>query len=457
MKEKIFKNALDSFINAFSKNNSKEAKKNSRIKLATSTPFFAGGAVLQYLNVNNQTPLEILQVFQSYNIDHTYAALTLYGIGSAILLTDPREESPIQEELAQYGSDYCPYESFSVANNDLKGKAIQMKINRLHNLSFQLGNNSIVGKTTKFVANISERALNSFGKSSRPILDFFGKGEYGFELMNHNNPRLVKYMPVPKALKQVISPEAFDSESPFKKEEEKFVYEVRERAMSRTKEEILERNIVLALVKVIDKIKLGKEDRKDINALKKLKTIKCETSQGNIKRYDNINEITKILSKEEDDIETIKNLEIPEWNREQREGERTFHIFKELDRITKSKDIEMLKKPMTYRELYRNELIIAIQFKLRSPYEKENIEIQKKSPLIKTHFINKIKDYYRDLKNISTVNLVGTTLEEYPTHKILIEEKEKEEIEKQKIEELKELNNEKLKESEVKKKIRKKI
>ena len=54
MKEKIFKNALESFVNAFSKNNSKEAKKNSRIKLAASTPFFSGGAVLQYLNINNQ-------------------------------------------------------------------------------------------------------------------------------------------------------------------------------------------------------------------------------------------------------------------------------------------------------------------------------------------------------------------------------------------------------------------
>tara|TARA_Y100000588_G_scaffold176632_1_gene190636 strand:- start:3116 stop:4480 length:1365 start_codon:yes stop_codon:yes gene_type:complete len=454
MKEKIFKNALESFVNAFSKNNSKEAKKNSRIKLAASTPFFSGGAVLQYLNINNQTPLEVLQIFQAYNIDHTYAALTLYGIGSAILLTDPRNESPLQEELAQYGSDYCPYESFSVANNDLKGKAIQMKINRLHNLSFQLGNGSIVGKTTKFVANVSERALNSFGKSSRPILDFFGKGEYGFELMNHNNPRLVKYMPVPKGLKQVISPEGFDSESPFKKEEEKFVYEVRERAMSRTKEEILERNIILALVKVIDKIKMGKEDRKDINALKKLKTIKCETSQGNIKRYDNINEITKILSKEEEDIETIRNLDIPEWDSNLRQGERAFHILKELDKITESKNIEMLKKPMTYRELYRNELIIATQFKLRSPYEKENIEIQKKSPLIKTHFVNTIKDYYRDLKNISTVNLVGTTLEEYPTHKAIIEEKERQEAEKQKLEEL---NNNKLKEEKTKKKIRNKL
>lgn len=452
MKEKIFKNALESFINAFSKNNSKEAKKNSRIKLAASTPFFSGGAVLQYLNINDQTPLEVLQVFQSYNMDQTYVALTLYGVGSAILLTDPRNESPLQEELAQYGSDYCPYESFSVANNDLKGKAIQMKINRLHNLSFQLGNNSIVGKTTKFVANISERALNSFGKSSRPILDFFGKGEYGFELMNHNNPRLVKYMPIPKALKQVISPEGFDSDSPYKKEEEQFVYEVRERAMNRTKEEILERNIILALVKVIDQIKMGTEDKKDINALKKLKTIKCQTSQGNIKRYDNINEITKILSKEENDIETIRNMDIPEWDKHLTKGERAFHIFKELDKITQSKNIEMLKKPMTYRELYRNELIIAIQFKLRSPYEKENIEIQKKSPLIKTHFVNTIKDYYKDLKNIATVNLVGTTLEEYPTHKAIIEKQEEENL---KLEELK--KEEKTKEDKVNKKIRNKL
>ena len=452
MKEKIFKNALESFINAFSKNNSKEAKKNSRIKLAASTPFFSGGAVLQYLNINDQTPLEVLQVFQSYNMDQTYVALTLYGVGSAILLTGQRNESPLQEELAQYGSDYCPYESFSVANNDLKGKAIQMKINRLHNLSFQLGNNSIVGKTTKFVANISERALNSFGKSSRPILDFFGKGEYGFELMNHNNPRLVKYMPIPKALKQVISPEGFDSDSPYKKEEEQFVYEVRERAMNRTKEEILERNIILALVKVIDQIKMGTEDKKDINALKKLKTIKCQTSQGNIKRYDNINEITKILSKEENDIETIRNMDIPEWDKHLTKGERAFHIFKELDKITQSKNIEMLKKPMTYRELYRNELIIAIQFKLRSPYEKENIEIQKKSPLIKTHFVNTIKDYYKDLKNIATVNLVGTTLEEYPTHKAIIEKQEEENL---KLEELK--KEEKTKEDKVNKKIRNKL
>ena len=452
MKEKIFKNALESFINAFSKNNSKEAKKNSRMKLAASTPFFSGGAVLQYLNINNQTPLEILQIFQSYNIDHTYAALTLYGIGSAILLTDPRNESPLQEELAQYGSNYCPYESFSVANNDLKGKAIQMKINRLHNLSFQLGNSSIVGKTTKFMANISERALNSFGKSSRPILDFFGKGEYGFELMNHNNPRLVDYMPIPKVLKQVISPEGFDFDSPFKKEEEKFVYEVRERAMNRTKEEILERNIVLCLVKVIDKIKMGTEEKKDINALKKLKTIKCETSQGNIKRYDNINEITKILSKEEEDIETIRNLEIPEWDSNLSQGERSFHILKELDKITNSKNIEMLKKPMTYRELYRNELIIATQFKLRSPYEKENVEIQKKSPLIKEHFVSTQKDYYKDLKKISTVNLVGTTLEEYPTHKAIIEEQERK---RKELVELEELNNNQKEDK--KKKIRNKL
>lgn len=454
MKGKIFKNALESFINAFSKNNSKEAKKNSRMKLAASTPFFSGGAVLQYLSINNQTPIEVLQVFQAYNIDHTYAALTLYGVGSAILLSDPRNESPLQEELAQYGSDYCPYESFSVANNDLKGKAIQMKINRLHNLSFQLGNSSIVGKTTKFVANISERALNSFGKSSRPILDFFGKGEYGFELMNHNNPRLVDYMPIPKALKQILSPEGFDFDSPFKKEEEKFVYEVRERAMNRTKEEILERNIVLCLVKVIDKIKMKIEDRKDINALKKLKIIKCETSQGNIKRYDNINEVTKILSKEED-IEEIRDLEIPEWDSGLSQGERVFHILKELDKITNSKNIEMLKKPMTYRELYRNELIIATQFKLRIPYEKENIEIQKKSPLIKEHFVNSKKDYYKDLKKLSTVNLVGTTLDEYPTHKVIIEEQEKQ-IE---IKEIEKLNNNQIKDKDKDKikKIRKKL
>ena len=424
MKEKIAKKALDSFINAFSRNNSKEAKKNSRKKLALSAPFFGGGAVLQYLNVTSQTPLEVLQVFQTYNLDPTYTALTLYGIGSAILLTDPRNESPIQEELAQYGSDYCPYESFAVANNDLKGKAIQMKINRLHNLSFQLGNDSVIGKITKFTANISEKTLNHIGRDSKAFLDFFGKGEYGFELMSHNNPRLVRYMPVPKAIKQIISPDTFDSDSPFKKEEEKFVYEVREKAMNRAKEEILERNIILGLVKIIDKLKLGECTKKDLDALEKLKTIKCQTSQGNIKRYDNINKITKLISKEEHEVSGLQKLDISEWEKNMSKGERAFHIFKALDKFTQENNIENLKKPMTYREIYRNELIIAVQFKLRSPYEQQNIELQKNSPLIKKHFVNTIKDYYKDLKNIETVKLVGTTLEEYPVQKALIEQKE---------------------------------
>jgi hypothetical protein len=41
--------------------------------------------------------------------------------------------------------------------------------------------------------------------------------------------------------------------------------------------------------------------------------------------------------------------------------------------------------------------------------------------LIKTHFVNTIKDYYRDLKNIGTVNLVGITLEDYPIQKEMID------------------------------------
>jgi len=230
MKGKIVKNTLDSLVNVLSSKNTEESKSYSRKKLLKAMPFFATGGTLHLLNVTGSTPIEVLNVFNEFNIDVSNAYLALYGVGS-LLMMSKSEELPIQDEISQYGADYCPYESFNVANNDLKAKSMQMKINTLHNLSFKLGGKSFLGATIKKTANISEILMASMGSKSKKLFDFFGKGEFGFELLTHknNNPRLISELPIPVALKEILNPSTLDIDNQYKIEERKIVFEIRER------------------------------------------------------------------------------------------------------------------------------------------------------------------------------------------------------------------------------------
>jgi hypothetical protein len=418
MKGKIVKNAIDSVVNALSTKNTEEVKKYSRNKLLKSVPLFISGGILHYMDSTNVDPLGVLDVFNSYNIAPNNAYMGLYVLGSAFLLSNGDGEAPLQEELAQYGSEYCPYESYTVAYNDLKAKSIQMKINNLHNTSYKLGGKSFLGKATKKIANGAEYITTKAGRNTKKVLDFFGKGEFGFELLAHNknNPRLVKELPVSQGLKDMLSPETLDIDNQYKIEERKLVFEVRERAMSKSKEEIIERNIILSLVKLIDKAKKETLKIQDIKILEKIKKISKTASVGNIKKYETISLLANELTKEGDlSLENLKNLDVLGLDLEQSLHERSFHILNFLNKHSYKNNYKPLKKPMTYKEIYRNNLVMAIQFKLRSKYEFENLKIQEKSPLIKEHFLNTHKKYYQSLDKFKAIILLGTKISDYPS------------------------------------------
>lgn len=416
MKGKIVKNTFDSLINALSRKNTVESKAHSRKKLLKTIPFFSSAATLHLLDGTGTTPLEVLNLFNSYNVDIGNTYMALYATGSFLVLTG-NEEVPIQESIAQYGSEYCPYESYNVSNNDLKAKSIQMKINNLHNISYKLGDKSFFGKIIKKTATVSESLLFSMGSKSKKILDFIGKGELGFELLTHKNqnPRLVNELPIPEALIEVLNPHTLDLDNQYKIEERKLVFEIRERTMLKSKESVIERNVVLALVKAIDKIKAEDYSLKEINILQQLKKLKKLTSIGSLEKNKSITDLTNLLFPNETiTIEEVKGIEIPYWDKEQNLGERSYNILNELNKKCFRNKIENIKNPMTYREIYRNNLIMSVQFKIRSDYESENIILNNKAPLIKEHFLNTHKNYYKDLNKFKIVKMEGLKIEDYP-------------------------------------------
>jgi hypothetical protein len=443
MKGKIVKNTLDSLINVLSKKNTEESKDYSRKKLLKATPFFATGATLHLLNATGSTPIEVLNLFNEYNIDIGNTYLTLYGIGSVLMLSG-NDELPVQEELAQYGAEYCPYESFNVANNDLKAKSLQMKVNTLHNLSYKLGNKSFFGRVAKKTANMSESVLSSMGAKSKKLLDFIGKGEFGFELLTHknNNPRLINELPVPSTLQEVLNPATLDLDNQYKIEERKMVFEIRERAMVKSRESVNERNVFLALVKIIDKIKMDDFNYKDLKIVDKLKKLNKVTSTGSLEKYKGVSELAKlILSEDEDKIVNLKSLEIPNWEAEQKMHERGYHILNELNKISFRNEIEAVKNPMTYREIYRNNLIMAIQFKLRSDYEQDNLKLNNEVPLVKEHFMNTHKNYFKDLIKFRITKMTGVYAEDYPVFKFAKDQVDEQSIEGVINDKVNEINN----------------
>ena len=209
-----------------------------------------------------------------------------------------------------------------------------------------------------------------------------------------------------------------DIDNQYKIEERNLVFEIRERAMLKSKESFIERNVFLALVKIIDKVKNDNFSFKEVKMLKCLKKLNKSTSTGNLTKYQGVSELTALLSveNEEIDISKIKDLNIPNWNSEQTIHERGYHILNELNKISFKNKIESVKNPMTYREIYRNNLIMAIQFKMRSDYEQENLKLNNEIPLVKEHFMNFHKNYFKDLIKFRITKMKGVKIEDYPIY-----------------------------------------
>ena len=166
--------------------------------------------IKEYLTVDGYTPLEIIDKSVQMGLDIGSVSNVLYVLAgyTALKALNASKASPIQDQLSLFGSDLCPYKSYVLSENDIKAKNIQMKINGIHNLSNEFSRNSAIFKSLNTVGNLAESAVNVVAPKIRKLLSFIGKAEHGFELMSHNNqnsnnnPRLVKELHIPKALKK---------------------------------------------------------------------------------------------------------------------------------------------------------------------------------------------------------------------------------------------------------------
>jgi len=188
--------------------------------------------------------------------------------------------------------------------------------------------------------------------------------------------------------------------------------------MVKTRESVNERNVFLAIVKVIDKIKLEDFSMKDLRILDKLMILSKLTSKGSFEKYKGVSDLVNMLVSD-DKIVNLRDLNIPLWNKEQTLHVRCYHILNELNKISFRNKLEPIKNPMIYREIYRNNLIMAVQFKIRSNYEQKNIILNNEIPLVREHFENTHKNYFKDLSKFRITKMLGIKEEDYPVYSFL--------------------------------------
>ncbi len=383
MKNKIVENILESLLEAMSKKTNERAKNFALNKISASIPLIVTGGYLSFCNTYNYDPLGAIVLLNNFGMNAKYV-MTGSFLGAATILY---KKDTMLNDLAKYGADYCPYQSYFLAVRDLNGKKIQQKINRFYDIYSKLGNNSQAGKMTKCTGKKVEFILENLGNGINKIADFFDKKDIGFKMYSNKNPKLISELVIPRDLKMQAKAHDMDEDNNYKINQRKFVNEIIQNAIKNTEEEINERNIVLALVKAIDKIKMGNYENKEIEVIKDIINLDNLTRTGKIKPFENINQVLNLIIKDNKIDFSIQFFKVKNWSKELSQNERAFYIFKEIDKLCYNNNIKLLKKPLRYEEIYRNETIIEFQNKLRSNFVKINRDIQDKAPIIYEHFI----------------------------------------------------------------------
>ncbi len=383
MKNKIVENILESLLEAMSKKTNERTKNFALNKISASIPLIITGGYLSFCNTYNYDPLGAIVLLNNFGIDSKYL-MTSSFLGAAAILY---KKDSMLNDIAKYGADYCPYHSYSIGIRELNGKKIQQKVNKFYDIYSKLGNNSQAGKVTKDTGKKIESILENLGNGINKIADFFDKKDIGFKIYSNKNPKLISELIIPRDLKIQAKANDMDEDNNYKVNQRKFVNELIQIAIKNTEEEIKERNIVIALVKAIDKIKMGNYDEKEIEIIKDIMNLDNLTRTGRIKPFENINQVLNLIIKDNKIDFSIQFFKVKNWSKELNQNERTFYIFKEIDKLCYNNNIKILKKPLRYEEIYRNETIIEFQNKLRSNFVRINREIQDNAPIIYEHFI----------------------------------------------------------------------
>ncbi len=424
MKKNLLINVLKLIMIINNNKNNQETKNIARNNLLKSIPFFALGyfsdkiptdKIKSYIDSNNllnnistnikvetgMSPIDVINKVAEIGVVPEVSQL-LFVLGGLCLLKSLNNETPIQDDLSKLGSDYCPYNSYYKAQNDFRGKEIQMKINEIYNVAYAFKSSTYRRKVFLGIAKASEILLEFISPKYQMVLDFLGKSEKGFTLLKHSNknyenPKLIEQLPINQKLKELLRPELMDLDHEYRIENTSYTQRIRKRATEKAKKEINERNINLLLVKIIDEIKLGNKTQEDYKTeINKLIDLTEKTSTTWRKKYFELSIITDyIFNKIGIDNFNIKNYNIEIENK----YERAYHIMREIDQLCYKKlKCERLKKPIPYREIYINEMVMAVQTMLRGKYADMAIKnrlTQNNSFLIKDHYVNyKIENNY---------------------------------------------------------------
>jgi hypothetical protein len=357
------------------------------------------------LATNGYTPLEMIDKLSNIGITPELTQNTLIAVaGYCALKALSSKKNPIQDRLAKYGSEICPYESYVISENHVKGSKILNKINHNHSLGQNLDTYSTTAQTLKTISDYSVKALDFVAPKFRKLLSFVGQETKGFEVMSHNqsgahNPKLVEELPIPSALSKLINIKTMDIDNYKRTEEKTFVKEAESKAISLARDEAKERTTSLALVKIIDKYKKGTIDKDDGQIMKDLCSLSKNTSITMVYKNQGLEMLSENLfyklkmgdsgRNPEFNFDLLNKLDIPNFDQNKSTKENAFYIFEALDKMSEKLGIETIKKPMAYEEIYENSLIQSVQTKLRgesSDLALINKSISDGAPVIQEHF-----------------------------------------------------------------------
>jgi hypothetical protein len=352
-------------------------------------------SVVNWFNTSDYSPLEAINNAIQLGEPHVSVSFLIYMTCGYFAYKATTKEKTLEEKIASYGSGLCPYKSYIVSQNDLKAKGIQMKLNALDNLSNEFDESGLLHKSISGLAKLIENTINKVSPPISRFLSLIKKEEWGFEILSYridkySNPKLVSELPLGKEIKDLIRPETLDIHNDKNTHERDFVQKVRERATRKSQHEIMERNITLAVAKIILNCKKNNEislEEKEI--VKNLKNLSELTSTKNNILYSSVSSLSSFIFA---NVDIIKDITIPKFDLSKNDGENVYHILKELDNVCRKQlKCTPLRKPMTYREIYRNELIFCIQEKLRA--EHSDIALinrmkQIESTMIREHYFS---------------------------------------------------------------------
>lgn len=403
-----------------SDNESSDRKKQIAKNMLKSTPWLTAGYFLKNVNnehiekikslsnkieasatpfsVDNMSPMEAvvngIQMGQANN-----ASEVLFMIGTFYLFKDVGSlyDSKNKNSLIRYGADYCPYDSYIDYKNNYKAKMIQQRINNVELLAHNYRKGGLTRKSILFLKDSFETVYKYGSKMGRTILDFAGYPEYGWLSLTHNNPKynnpkLINQLTIPKSLKSEIRQDLMDENCEMRLENREFVKNVMLKSQQNIREEIEDRNINLSLVRLIDELlmegKIEVNKKEQAKKIKLMHGLKKNFNTRSDSRYDSFDKVFNYIFFEKG----LKNINIKHYNTEDDKFERAYHIFRELDKICYEElKCEPLKKPLTYREINSNEIIMAVQNQLRgdhAEHAKTNRGVQNRSFLIKDHYVD---------------------------------------------------------------------